>query len=235
MTRSKIKDESASGLAPLSLEQLTREAVELHELLTELESAESSEPALYRTPNGDAVTASVNIAAIEATRGLLKQYMTGLARKVDGVASYLRFCKSQYERAKAEEERVYQWKKRWESRYDSLREYVTRVIVDMNLNPPKLESATNRLRIQTNSQSSVVFDQSFDIAKLDSAYLDVTVKMPADLWLSCIDLLKSMGINDGYTQLGQAEVSLSRLSADLAQGIEVPGASLQVGRHLRLE
>lgn len=235
MSRSKTVDTQTDALAPLSLEQLTREAVELHELLTDLEMAGSSDPVAYTHANGDRVNATANIAAIESTRTLLKQYMTGLARKVDGVASYLRFCKSQFERAKAEEERVYQWKKRWEARHDSLREYVARVITEMKLDPPKLESATNRLRVQGNSQASVVFDQSFDIAALPAEYLDVTIRMSAPLYAAFQQFTADLGVDDAHSQMGRAEVSLSRLGADLAQGVVVAGAKLVKGVHLRVE
>lgn len=230
MGKSKSGDAQTEALAPLSLEQLTREAVELHELLTDLEMAEEPQYDEYRHE-----MLPPDSAAITVCRASLGQYMTALAKKVDSVSGYLRFCEMQASYARKAESAAWRWAKRWEAREENLKKYVAGVITNMNLAKPRLEGVTSRLRVQGNGQAGVVFDQSFDIAALPAEYLDVTIRMSAPLYAAFQQFTADLGVEDAHSQMGRAEVSLSRLGADLAQGVEVAGAKLVKGVHLRVE
>jgi hypothetical protein len=223
--------ESPNALAPLSLAQLTREAVELHELLTDLELAEEKkyDEALHEFIPPDQTE-------IAACRGLLRGYMTALSRKVDSVAQYIHMCQTQAQRAREEESRAWRWAKRWEAREKRLKDYVRDVILGLNLAKPRLEGVVSRLRVQQNSQAAVVFAEGVDaVATLPSEYLDVTIRISVPLYAAFQQFAADLGVLEACSQQGRAEVNLTRVAADLSAGVKIEGASLVKSSHLRVE
>lgn len=230
---------SLASLPPLRLDQLLPEAVELHSLLNDLDDAANPAPQqlVFDPGVGEMVRVERDAADQQAeyktVAALLDQYMTAIARKVDGIAGYRRFVIAMHERAAAEQERVYAWKKRWEERKDGLDRYVIAAIQKAGISPPRVESATNRLRVQGNSQAAVVFDLHGPSSVFDE-YVDFTVRMPWALYQEFKTLAANLGMEDAYA-VRDSEISRSRLSADLAAGVKVEGARLEKGVHLRAE
>ncbi len=119
--------------------------------------------------------------AIAATDTQIQAFVGREIRKVTSIAAIMRWFASQAAAAQAEEDHAALWRKRWQGRYDRLKNMVHGIMIAMEL--PKLEGATDRFRRQNNPEAVEVFD----VATLPDEYLKATIRMPLSTWKFLIE------------------------------------------------
>ena len=92
----------------------------------------------------------------------------------------------------------------------------------------RVDSGRNKIRIQANSQPSVVID---DAAAVPDQYIDTTITMRLEDWKACQVLLADASI---FIKKQEQDFSRSRIAAAIESGQSVPGAHLERGEHLRV-
>lgn len=168
-----------------------------------------------------------DVAILDET---ILQYVRAEVQKVDGIARILRRFDLFREEAKTESARVKRKEKQWENKYDHLAGIVISALNEVG--KKKVETATNRLRIQKNSAASVKLEPGAE-TKIPSGLYRVNITMPGDLW---DDILDTMTAEDRGMVKVTAELNLSLVAAKLKADPEsVEGAKLEKGEHLRVE
>jgi hypothetical protein len=178
-------------------------------------------------------------AEVARTKEVLDAYLKEEVRKVDNVAGYVRWCVSMEKTAKEEADRVAARAKSWKARVERIKEMTLYAMQAFGVT--HLETATNRLRRQNNSQASVVID---DEAAVPRRFKLAEVVMPAEVWLEVLVYFRervNLGLAESAIdqELRQAAVTLvpskAKLGAALKRDEAVLGARLVRGEHLRIE
>lgn len=167
----------------------------------------------------------------DAAQQALAQYITWMeVEKVDDIARVIHHVQSLVGTSSSrglidqEIDRLRTLKARHEAFLSGLKQTVMQVMETAGVK--KLVSPHNQIRIQ-NSPPSVVID---DPPALPDAYRTVTIHVDRELW-DCIrgesGLARGLGIP-------AQDIAVRRVADSLKAGVDVPGAHLHQGAHLRV-
>jgi len=221
---------------PLSLYRIETELVELGQLLGDaLERRETLEFGV----DTDAV-AQMD-AEIQTAELAIRQYVTAERSKVDSIAGFIRYLTSSQERVKAEETRLYEYRKRLEALQERVKAAALYAL--QATHQKRLEGGYSRIRRQANPVSVEITNRQV----IPRSYQQVHIRMNSSEWQTIIEVcpwLEGKFEYDGEATLMLEAIKTVLLQQEKAQTGEgdqcvrqgVPGARLnRTKEHLRVE
>lgn len=155
----------------------------------------------------------------------LKEYLAQEVRKVEGIASYIRYCDAMEERCDQEVKRLRERRQSWAQRRDRVKQFVLDVMQQFDVK--KFETSTSAIRRQANG--GTVAPVITDPLNVPSRYVRLTVQMTQEQFEQ-LPMAVRMKLS-----VKEREFATGKIAADLAAGIEVPGAKAgQRQEHLRV-
>ena len=230
----------AEPVNQLSLYRIETELAELGTLLGEATAR------LEEVDLSDEMRAEAQ-AEVEACEVEIRAYLTAEKAKVDSVAGFIRYLESSAVRVKAEEDRLYGYRKRLEALKDRIKDAALYVL--QATDQKRLEGQYSRIRRQANPVSVEVTDR----LAVPASYQKIGIRMTLSDWMAALEALPWLAGKfsyDGEATLDVAAIKSVLLKAEqatanapdtLAEGIlstiqAVPGARLNRSKeHLRVE
>jgi hypothetical protein len=164
-------------------------------------------------------------AECAAARDEIARYVNAEVQKVDNITGFLRWCAANEQQAKAEAARVTRLQRIWQTIGENVKRYALEAMQVSGKR--RLETPTSRLRIQTNSQASVVIENAQTVP---DRFIVKTLEVSGEAWAT----ITEAGLAENFV-VKETSFSLSRIAAALKSGELVPGARLVKGEHLRVE
>ena len=188
----------------------------------------------------DEAEAEGDAAAVSAIEQEFSRYLDShvLAKKIDGIAAWIRECDACADRMEAEGKRMLERASHWRARRDRVKASTLYAMQSHGLKA--IESAGNRLRVHGNGGLQPIEVRT---AALPQKYMDATVRIPVDALLELVDAMRdtrlSRVVPAWMPPLMRAvsdsawEPANGRIREALRTGEVVPGAKLlERGAHL---
>lgn len=154
--------------------------------------------------------------------GELQRYITAEIKKVDGIASYIRYCQSQEDAADAEIDRLKARREVWKNRRERLRMGVLAVM--QTFGERKLDGKTATLAIRLNPPSVI----TSAIELIPSEFTRNRIVADGEIWKMIVKVLQQAGLKiPDLRLLVETEPKKSEIAGELKRGRPVGGCRLE--------
>lgn len=180
-------------------------------------------------------TAEANNGEIpDELRGALLDYCEAFGVKVDNIANYIKSQENDARNARREIDRLQTRASAAENKVERLKGLVKYFMQTRNLR--SLKGRLNTISLRNNSQDSLVVNQPDAIP---SEYWRVSVTVGLSEWQDLLDSLPEqhqfrVRFGAGSSSSATREPDNAKLRFALASGVQIQGAELRRGQHVRL-